>query len=616
MEGIILGGRYELIQKIGEGGMAIVYKARCRILDRIVAVKILKEEYSSDANFVEKFRTEALSVARISHPNIVNIYDVGQEDETYYIVMEYIDGKTLKELIYNQAPLPVDKAVDIAIMICDAIHHAHEKGIIHRDIKPHNIIITTDGMVKVADFGIARAISNATITYGKNIVGSVHYISPEQAKGEPIDRTTDIYSVGCVLYEMLTGKMPFEADSPITVALKHIHDDPVPARSINPDIPAAIEGIIQKAMEKLPAQRFRTAQEMRNALLNGHTSGLGQTDYASRYRHEQTIVLPPLDGERSEKDLKKKKKIRPFGIAIIVIAIIGLLSGVVFVMGDGLFGKEVAVPDIVGMTTKEANEALQEKGLVMKVIGEEYSADAEPDTVLSQDPGKGRKVKEGREIKVIISKGSELVEVPNIRGIDLSDAKEQLEDAGLKLGTQDPIYDDKYDEGVVISQDPSPNDKVKSGSRVNVTVSKGKQPAKIQMPDLLGISLDQAKKVLEANKLELGGVNQAESSKYYSGQVSSQDIAAGVMVDEGSKVNLVVSTGPGPTAETSNLQFTLPAEQEYYKVLIRVKDAKGQREVYNEIHRGGDTVFIGVNYYGSGTAEILLNGQSYKTVTL
>ncbi|HHW61050.1 MAG TPA: serine/threonine protein kinase, partial [Syntrophomonadaceae bacterium] len=226
MESRVFGGRYELLQLVGEGGMSFVYKARDKVLDRIVAVKVLKEEFARDSNFVEKFRTEALAAARLSHPNIVNIYDVGQDDGYYYIVMEYVDGKTLHDIIKEEAPLPVDKAVDIAIMICDGIHHAHEKGVIHRDIKPHNILVTEHGMVKVADFGIARAMSKTTITYGNSVIGSVHYFSPEQAKGEPITRTTDIYSLGCVLYEMLTGQVPYEAESPITIALKHIHDEP------------------------------------------------------------------------------------------------------------------------------------------------------------------------------------------------------------------------------------------------------------------------------------------------------------------------------------------------------------------------------------------------------
>jgi serine/threonine protein kinase len=265
--GTVLSGRYEIIELVSEGGMAMVYKARCRMLDRIVAVKILKDEYSSDLNFVQKFKTEGLAAAQLSHPNIVNIFDVGQEEDVYYIVMEFIEGETLKEYIQREAPLPVEQAITIATMICDGLQHAHEKGIIHRDIKPHNIIITETGIVKVADFGIAKAISKKTITYGGNIVGSVHYIAPEQARGEPVTRTTDIYSLGCVIYEMLTGRMPFDAESPITVALKHIHDDPVPPRSFNSEIPKALEAVILRAMAKNPVQRFASAQDLRNALL-------------------------------------------------------------------------------------------------------------------------------------------------------------------------------------------------------------------------------------------------------------------------------------------------------------------------------------------------------------
>ena len=237
MVGTVLGGRYELRKKIGTGGMADVYLAHCELLDRMVAVKILKEEFSRDKGFVQKFKTEALAAARLSHSNIVNIFDVGQENDIHYIVMEYIEGQTLQAIISEQAPLSVKKAVDIAQMICQGIHHAHERGIIHRDIKPHNILITAEGTIKVADFGIAQAVNKKTITFGGDIEGTVHYISPEQAKGDAVSPATDIYSLGCVLYEMLTGKPPFDAESMITVALKHIHDDPPSPRLINSVIP-------------------------------------------------------------------------------------------------------------------------------------------------------------------------------------------------------------------------------------------------------------------------------------------------------------------------------------------------------------------------------------------
>lgn len=600
MNGTTLGNRYELIKIIEEGGMSTVYKARDKVLDRIVAVKILKDEFSKDKEFVEKFRTEALSAASISHPNIVNIYDVGQENDIYYIVMEYVDGKTLKDIIRKQAPLPVDKAIDIAIMICDGVQHAHEKGIIHRDIKPHNILITEQGMVKVADFGIARAVSTGTITYGNNIVGSVHYISPEQARGEVINRTTDIYSIGCILYEMVTGKVPFNADSPITVALKHIHDQPPSPRSINPEIPLALEEIIFRAMEKIPARRFQSAQDMRNALLNIHNS------QAAAIAGEQEKGV----------DKMKRRKLKPTGIAFIAIALFGLMAGVLFMMGGNFFGKEVAVPDIVGMNMKDADAELSELGLVMNVIARQNDPDVEKDAVISQNPLSGRKVKTGKSIDVIISDGSEQVKVPNIKGVTLSEATTRLANKGLNLGTPEEIYDEKYAAGIVISQEPDADTNVNVGTSVAVIVSKGKQPEKVAVPDLIGLSLSSATTKLRDNNLELGDVARQASTSYYSDQVMAQATNAGVLVEEGTKINITVSTGPGPATKTRRLQFDLPTTQSHYQVVIVVNDTQGERVVYNVTRNGGDTINVAVNYYGTGTAEVQLNGQQLRTYNL
>ncbi len=612
MNGTVLGGRYELIEIIGEGGMATVYKARDRVLDRIVAVKILKDEFSRDKNFVEKFKTEALSAARISHPNIVNIYDVGQEKDIYYIVMELVDGKTLKDMIRSEAPLTVERAVDIAIMVCDGVHHAHEKGIIHRDIKPHNILITEHGMVKVADFGIARAVSSGTITYGNNIVGSVHYFSPEQARGEAINRTTDIYSIGCILYEMLTGKVPFDADSPITIALRHIHDVPPSPRTLNNSIPAALEGIIYKAMEKVPANRFSTALEMRNALLNLNR---GMGEYAGKRGSKAGAMVGGLEEERDEANVKKRR-IRPAGLALIAMAIIGLLSGVMFMMGGNIFGKEVAVPDIVGMNITKAQDELNKYGLVMNVLARQTDDKIEKDAVISQDPAKGRKVKAGREINVTISEGSEKVKVPNIVGIDINAAGDRLAKVGLNLGDREDRYDETRAEGMVLSQKPEADTMAKPGTSVNYAVSKGKQPNKVTMPDLKGLTQNAATKKLQDNKLVLGDVKRQESTQYFAEQVMDQDTAAGVMVDEGTKVIITLSTGPGPTAKTKTLEFNLPSEVAYYKVVIRVNDARGSREVYNILHKAGDPVSVGINYFGTGTAEVRLNSNPYKTYNL
>lgn len=610
MESIVLGDRYELLEKIGEGGMAAVYKARCRILDRIVAVKILKEEYSNDSSFIAKFKTEATAAAQLSHPNIVNIFDIGYQDNIYYIVMEYIEGKTLKDVISERAPLPVEEAVNIAVMICDGLHHAHEKGIIHKDIKPHNILVTATGIVKVADFGIAQAIDKKTITFGRNLVGSVHYISPEQARGEPVNRTTDIYSAGCVLYEMLTAKTPFDAESPVTIALKHIHDEPAPPGALNSDIPPALEGIILKAMAKSPKDRFPTAEEFRNSLLTFNSNITSKL--LRRKGNEKTLVMSPISTGK-EADVVKKRRIRPTGMAIILIAILGFLSGIVFVMSSSLFGEEIVVPDVIGMDVKDADEELNKVGLEMKVIAQQFSDEFDADQVISQDPSAGQKVKEGREIEVILSKGPEVQKVPGVVGLVLADAKVQLQNAGLKVGQVEEIYDDKYEKDIVISQNPHFGTQVKKGSSVDLMVSKGKAPEKVVMPDLTGLTLEEAREKLEQNKLLVGEVKREESNEYFADQVISQDIPPGVLVDEQSSVAVVLSKGPGPVSKVKPLEIKLPEEQDYYKVVVKLKDSQGERELYDEIHRAGDTVYIGVNYFGSAVVEVYLNGEQYKT---
>lgn len=591
--------------------MAVVYKARCRILDRIVAVKLLKDEFARDESFIQRFKTEAQAAASLSHPNLVNIYDVGQQNETHYIVMEYVEGQTLKEMIEEKAPLSVEQAVDIAIMICDGLHHAHEKGIIHRDIKPHNILITAAGMVKVADFGIAQAISKKTITFGGNVVGSVHYISPEQAKGEPITRETDIYSVGCVLYEMLTGKIPFDAESPITVALKHIHDEAPSPRLLNAEIPVGLEGIIMKAMEKLPKHRFSTAEEMRNALLNIHSQYF--STYTSKHNNGKTLIMSPvLEGR--DRPLAKRK-MRPVA-TIVLVAVLGLALGAIYQLSGSFFGQEVVVPDIVGKELKEADKELAKVNLHLSVLSEQYDDEVEKDHIISQQPVKGFKVKEGREIEVIVSLGTQLQKVPNVVGLERNEAEIQLRNRGFRAGETKQTFDDKYAENFVISQDPRGGDQAKEGDYVDLLVSKGPTPERISMPKLIGLKLDEARRKLEENNLVAGEVKRQDSSAYYEDQVIDQDTAAGVLVDEKTVVDLTVSQGPGPAAQTQTLEFKLPEEQDFYTVVIRLSDARGQRVVYKEFRNGGETLVVGVSYFGNATAEIQLNGITHKTVKL
>jgi serine/threonine protein kinase len=606
--GTILGGRYELLSKIGEGGMSVVYKARCRILDRIVAVKILKEEFSKDKGFVERFKTEALAVAKLSHPNIVNIYDVGQQGNVYYIVMELVEGESLKDVITREAPFSVQKAVDIAIMICDGIQHAHEKGIIHRDIKPHNILITNSGIVKVADFGIAQAVSMKTITYGGNVFGSVHYISPEQAKGKPIGQTTDIYSVGCILYEMLTGKVPFDAESPITLALKHIHDEPPSPRKINEKIPPAVESIILQAMEKMPEHRFASAEEMRNALY--HANAMARFSSNGVNDRNLTVSPGPEEEEKDEMKRRKKRKLRSKGIAFIAIAVLGLLSG--FLTNSNLFGKEVVVPDVKGKAVDVADKQLRQLGLEMEIIGSQASDEFEKDTIISQEPADGQKVKEGRVIKVILSKGAELQRVPSVVGLPLSDAEIYIRNAGLHVDKVGEMYDERYAVNTVISQDPPFGKQVKKGTSVNLMISKGKPPKRIPMPNLVGLSLEQAKKSIEDNNLILQEIKREESNKFFADKVIDQSISAGVLIDEQAGVVLTVSKGPGPKAKTKAIEVTLPDDRDYYQVAVVLTDADGRRNVYSQLHGGADTVNLGITYRGEGNVEVWLNGEKYK----
>ena len=613
MIGTLLAQRYEIIEIIGEGGMAFVYKTHDRILDRVVAVKVLKDEYSNDPSFVEKFRIEALAAAKLSHPNIVNIFDVGQQNNKHYIVMEYVEGKTLQDFITLHAPLSVNKAVDFASMICDGLQAAHENGIIHRDIKPHNILITKSGIVKVADFGIAQAVSKKTLTFNGHIEGTVHYIAPEQAKGEPVTPATDLYSLGCVLYEMLTGNVPFDAESPITVVLKHIHDEPVLPREINQDIPIGLQNVILKSMEKNPARRFKTAEELHNALRDFNSDAYPV--YQRNKDNGKTILIPSIDDNEGGADMARKK-LRPRGWVIISIAVLGLLFGVLFQLGGNIFGNEVIVPQIEGMMIKEANDELTKVNLGMKVIDRQSSEQFEADQILSQNPAAGQKVKEGREIEVIISTGAELLSVPSLIGLTVSEAEIELRNKGFTRGVVEGTYDDRFPENFVISHSPIAGSKAAEGTKINIMYSKGKTPERVNMPSLLGLRLQEAKNVLRENKLEIGTVDEKESNEYVAGRITFQDTEPGVMIDEGSKINVTVSKGPGPVATSKAIEFQLPEEQDYYKVVIKLTDAQGKREIYNQLHHAEDDVHVGVSYFGDAKVDIELNGKHFRTIEL
>lgn len=615
MIGQVLGERYELKEIIGDGGMSTVYKGHCQVLDRVVAVKILKPEFSRDAVFVERFKTEALAVARISHPNIVNIFDVGQEGDVYYIVMECVEGKSLKELIQEKGTIPVETALDVMVMVLDGLHHAHEKGIIHRDIKPQNILITSIGMVKVADFGIARAVGSGTINAAddQKVMGTVQYMAPEQARGEPATRAVDIYSAGCMLYEMLTGQIPFNADHAMTIAMKHLHDELPAPSELNPDISPGLEGIIFKAMEKLPQNRFASAEEMRNALIALRSKLLGGGAEAEAYLNDYSGYRPG-QGEPLTARLAK----RAF-LVLAIVALMGLGASVLYVISGSwsLFGSEVEVPDLTGLTVEEATARLEEMDLKISVLAEKYDEEIPAGEIITQDTSAGLKVKEGRTINVTVSKGTKDVEVVNVVGHKKLDAIDRLEKLGLEVATVEEVYSSEYEAGLIVSQNPGPGKKVKAGSSITLQVSKGKEGKnKVKVPGLVGLTLSEASQALTSGKLALGIVDYQASNEHYVDEIIEQSVPEGAEAEEGTSVDLLVSSGPGPVQKNRIVELELPADKDMYNVVIIVHDDKGDRTAYDETHNGNDTVYAGIDYYGKGSAEVYLDGKKYQNITL
>ena len=552
LEGKILGNRYEIIEKVGNGGMATVYKATDLVLKRYVAVKVLRDEFTTDEEFIKRFETEAQSAARLVHANIVSIFDVGVDNGIYYIVMELIQGKTLKEIIVGErGPLPWKWSVNVAIQIASALEMAHKNNIIHRDIKPHNIIITEDGVAKVTDFGIAKAVSNSTITAFGTTIGSVHYFSPEHARGGYTDAKSDIYSLGVVMYEMVTGKVPFDADTPVSVALKHMQEDPVPPIELNPHLPEAVNKIILKALKKDPMLRYQTAtellQDLKMALKNPSGDFVDDDEYDPTARTQR---ISTQDVEKMQKNSRKKEE-NKFITFIknhkVLSSFIGLILLFCIAFGGTMLvlnitnPKEVEMPDVVGLTRDEAQQKLEGAKLKFEVASEEYNTDVEENHIISQDPtyveGYNR-VKQGSTVKVVVSKGTEKTKVPKVIGMSKDDAIEAIEDAKLKAEIVEEASK-KIEEGYVISQETDANTEVNAGETIKIHVSTGTE--KVTVPGVIGKSQDEAKKALQ----DLGfvvTVTTAEDSSKDNGVVLKQSLDEGKTVEKGSAITITVNT--------------------------------------------------------------------------
>lgn len=553
--GKVIGNRYEILEKIGEGGMATVYKARCNILKRYVAVKVLREEFKTDEEFIRRFNTEAQAAASLTHPNIVSIFDVGHEDNIYYIVMELVQGKTLKEIINEDGVLPWKWSVNIAIQVASALETAHKNNIVHRDIKPHNIIITEDGIAKVTDFGIAKAVSNSTITAFGTTIGSVHYFSPEHARGGYTDAKSDIYSLGVVMYEMLTGRVPFDADTPVSIALKHMQEKPVEPMKLNPSIPFAINKIIMKAMEKEPSLRYQNATEMLKDLsmaLKDPEGGFVKSN-AEKLQYTQRV---PVLGEEPQVEMRKENNKGKFAkyfeehttakkvwitviIAVLVILIpLAGFFGVQALLKAGL-PKDVNLPNFVGQTLDEAKVTLGKTKLTLETE-EVFNDEVEVGKIISQEPpySEGTTVKENTTVKLKISKGSEMVEMIKVVGMTYEEAEQKLRDE-MRLNVEREEETSKtVEKDVVIKQDVAEGKQIKVGETVKLTVSIGTGLKDVAMPYVIGDTEEEAKKKL--TDLTVIVAYEEDMSKA-NGKVLKQSIEAGTTVEEKSKVTITVN---------------------------------------------------------------------------
>lgn len=636
--GEILGNRYELLEPIGSGGMAVVYLARDMFLDRMVAIKVLREEYIDDQEFIRRFQREAKAVASLSHPNIVNIYDFGESDGKNYLVMEYVEGQTLKDIIKARAPLPLEQILDISRQICAGIAEAHSRNIVHKDIKPHNILIDKNGIVKVTDFGIAQAVNNITITHNKGILGSAHYFSPEQAKGDMVDLLSDVYSIGVVMYEMAVGKVPFTGDNPVTVALKHIQMAPVAPSKQGVDLDPALEWIIMKALAKKPYERFHSVQEMEDELLavqtgRSHSKGNKKYEPSKKYRStaiepkdtptksDETKIIPYTKYDENDADAestfsapKKSRKLKVLNAVLLALMAVVLGCAGFFGVQYFLVTDEVPVPNVVGQRELDAERASLEKNLTVVYDEAEHDDNVPAGEILRQNPEGGSIVKEGREITLVVSLGANLIEVPEVTGKNKNDAKAELGNKGLELGHETTNYSPDVPEGDIILQIPRAGEQVKAGTKVDVTISLGPTPQMVTIPNLKEKTLSDAKTELKKAGLTLGNVTETESYTYDAGIVLGQSLAAGGQTMQDTSIDLTVSKGPGPDKyKIGKVEMLVP---ETGTMVLELVDDDGRAIIYSKEWQEGDYLSTEFTYKGRGQVNIYCNDQLVETVPL
>ncbi|MDO5300980.1 MAG: Stk1 family PASTA domain-containing Ser/Thr kinase [Tissierellia bacterium] len=641
MMNLILAERYECLEQIGSGGMGDVYKAHDRRLDRIVAIKILKSEYNQDDNFIRKFRRESLAAASISHPNIVSIYDVGMDvvegESLYYIVMEYIDGKTLRALIQEEGRLSQNAALNYLIQIAEALKVAHSKNIVHRDIKSQNIMITRDNRVKVTDFGIARMAGNQTVTVTTSVMGSVHYFSPEQARGQKVDHRSDIYSMGVVLYEMLTGEVPFESDNPVTVALMHVQNQiPLPS-SKNPAVTVEVDQIFSRMTEKKVQDRYDNVMQIIDdvkAILLGKKV---RPDYGPVTDRTHVMVAPPSrpkspTGPRPPIQKKKKSNALPMlgGALLAIFLLVGLVFGAGHIrkLVDSSESDTVEMLSFIGRDISEAEEFALEQELYVEILDFQETDDKDPGTILEQNVEAGSVLNKGDTVGFVVAESPEpvYVEVPSLANLTVSEAQDSIEELGLRFEVASSEFSDEVPADRIISQEPESGKEVAERSTIRVILSKGPDARMTVVPNLKGVTVEKAKELLAQQGLILGDVSEQPDITVGTGEVVWQQYDSGNQLKQGTTVDIIISSGfPKPPTpddddddddqgeekpeQSLNLNLSLSDDGQEHEISVVRKRGGKEQIVDSRRAEGGSSLSIPVKGRAGDVFDIYVDGK-------
>ncbi len=634
MIGRVLGNRYEIIEKIGEGGMSIVYKAKCRLLNRFVAIKVLRAEFVKDDEFVKRFEKESQAAASLSHNNVVGIYDVGYEEDIYYIVMELMNCKTLKDYIQSKTTyMSNEEIIAITLQIASALEHAHNTGIIHRDIKPQNILITEEGLVKVADFGIARAVTSATTVNTAEVVGSVHYASPEQTRGGFLDAKSDLYSLGVVMYELATGRVPFEADTPISVALKHLKEVVIPPSLVNMKLSSSLEAVIMKCLMKDTAFRYASARELIKDLDKIQQNPEVEIAYEKEPMDFATTKLPSMKDYKENELVKPTRRVtrtKPnyLGVTLTILAALafsGIILSVLFFKPYMETKKALPfdMPNVIGTNYTESTVMLTQKGLFVEISEQVASTEYPANTIITQTPSAGDRVKPGQKVRVVISIGAKKTTVPILLNKSLSDAQITIENNKMKLGEVTEQAND-LPAGLVLSQNPAGGLPAEENTVIELVVSLGPENKVVMMPNLVGKTMNEAKAILEGLNLEAVALAAEYSETVPLNAIARQEISPGKEIKEGEIVNVYLSKGPEnpvvvepttPAEIEKMILVDLPQDRNVVVVKATIMIDAIELVVYESEHKTKEgQISIPVKGNGDMVINIYFDGQFSKSI--